>query len=490
MAEHFDVVVIGAGLGGLTAAALLTQAGRRTLLLERNASVGGACSTYKVRDLVVEGALHQTGDPHDVRDPKHAILARLGILDAVEWVPTGMLYEVRGGPVGAPLHVPDTFAALRAALEARFAARAAGIASLVAAMAAAVERPARAPAGDDMSLAQMFARHLGDDEAAKSALAANLGCYHDDPATLSWRFFAAAQGACLAGGPRFIRGGSQRLSNVLRRVIQAGGGKVALRRTLHAIALDADGRPRAVVHRRAGVDAAADADALEVSTQAVVGNAAPEVIAQALPAAARGRFAAAFAGRRPSTSVFSATIGLACAPAECGLAAYATVLLPDAMRTFADYARGADAVSRGELPALSVINYAAIDSGLGGPPFPVAITGIDRVDNWSGLPRDAFNAQRAVVLERIVAAVDRAFPGFAAAAVAKSLNTATSMRSYLNAPQGAVYGFAPTPGSRASALTPLPGLFLASAYSGGGGFSGAMAGGAAAAAAVLGRAAP
>jgi phytoene dehydrogenase-like protein len=48
-----------------------------------------------------------------------------------------------------------------------------------------------------------------------------------------------------------------------------------------------------------------------------------------------------------------------------------------------------------------------------------------------------------------------------------------------------VYGFAPTPGARGSAVTPIPGLYLASAYSGGGGFIGAIVGGAAAADAIL-----
>lgn len=481
MPERYDVVVIGSGLGGLTAAALLAQAGRTTLLIERNTSVGGAASTYKIGDLVVEGALHQTSDPRDPRDPKHAILSRLGVLDAVEWLPTPALYEVRGGPIGEPLRVPARFGDARAALAARFPRARAGIEHVLDAMAAVAAAPGRMPAADDVSLADVFAEHLGDCEAAKCALAANLACYHDDPGTLSWEFFAAAQGACFASGPCFIGGGSQRLSNTLRRVIQKAGGKVALRRTLQAIKLGADGCPRAVVHTRDG------ADAVEVETAVVVGNAAPSVIARALPPSARERLLAAMERRKPSTSLFSATVGLSRAPAAFGLAAYATVLLPDWLNTFGDYARGRDALTRDALPALSMINYSAIDSGLGGPPYPIAITGLDRLENWAGLDRRRFEARRARVLDWIIAAVGQAFPGFADAVVVRSLNTATSMSSYLNAPQGAVYGFAPTPGARGGAVSPVPGLYLASAYSGGGGFTGAIVGGAAAADAILAR---
>ena len=43
-----DVVVIGAGLGGLTAAALAAQSGRKTLLVEQSTRVGGLCSTREV----------------------------------------------------------------------------------------------------------------------------------------------------------------------------------------------------------------------------------------------------------------------------------------------------------------------------------------------------------------------------------------------------------------------------------------------------------
>ena len=50
----YDVVVIGAGLGGLTAGAILARAGRKVLVIERGNSVGGAASSYKVGDLFID----------------------------------------------------------------------------------------------------------------------------------------------------------------------------------------------------------------------------------------------------------------------------------------------------------------------------------------------------------------------------------------------------------------------------------------------------
>ena len=45
MVEHYDAIVIGSGLGGLTAGAMFAHVGKRVLLLERNASFGGAAAT-------------------------------------------------------------------------------------------------------------------------------------------------------------------------------------------------------------------------------------------------------------------------------------------------------------------------------------------------------------------------------------------------------------------------------------------------------------
>ena len=43
----YDAVVVGAGIGGLTCAALLARAGLRVLLVEQHYMVGGYCSTFR-----------------------------------------------------------------------------------------------------------------------------------------------------------------------------------------------------------------------------------------------------------------------------------------------------------------------------------------------------------------------------------------------------------------------------------------------------------
>jgi all-trans-retinol 13,14-reductase len=69
------------------------------------------------------------------------------------------------------------------------------------------------------------------------------------------------------------------------------------------------------------------------------------------------------------------------------------------------------------------------------------------------------------------------------------MSTAETMHQYLDTPGGAVYGFAPQ-GSPSDAFgftarTHIAGLWLASAFTFGGGFSGAMLGGAEAARAAI-----
>ncbi|MBA2400982.1 MAG: NAD(P)/FAD-dependent oxidoreductase, partial [Bradyrhizobium sp.] len=488
---RYDVVIVGAGLGGLTAGAILARAGRKVLVVERSNSVGGAASSYKSGELFVEGSLHETSDPHDPRDPKHDVLTRAGVIDAVKWIPSGAFYQARGGPLDSPFLMPDDFDAARDALAARFPDVRAGIDQLFVEMRRIVAVMNRSSPSDDrsgksreslaaliellpeaadwpLSLSQKLDRVFGDHEAVKCALAANLSYFHDDPATLWWIYFAMAQGSYLQSGGRYVQGGSQRLSSALARAIKASGGEVLVRRIVSAIAPGDDAG--SVTHT-----AKDGSDPKTVACARIIGNAAPAALEPLMPADAAEQLSQGYARQTPSTSLFALTLGLAKPPREFGIAAYSTQLLPPWMKRLSDYAEGAALMAEepGErMPPMSVVDYAAIDSGVPAPPFVLSILGPDLLSNWDASDMDAYRDKRGRWQEAIVRYLGSIYPGLAEAVVASSFNSALSVRQYLNAPDGAVYGFAPTPPTAIrsnpfrSPRTAVPGLYLASAYAG------------------------
>ena len=493
-----DVVVIGAGLGGLTAGAILARAGRKVLVIERSNSVGGAASSYKSGDLFIEGSLQETSDPHHPGDPKHDALTRAGVLDAVKWIAAGSLYEARGGPLEAPFVMPDNFDAARRALSERFPPARAGIHQLLDEMAQIVsaagslaqDNPALMNSPDwTLSLAQKLDAVFGNDEAVKCAVAANLSYFHDDPATLWWMHFAMAQGSYLQSGGRFVQGGSQRLSSALARAIRAAGGEVLLRRVATGIALDAEGRAGAVTHT-----AKDGSDSRTVECRRVIGNAAPGALAPLMPQAAADRLQANYANRAPSISLFAMTLGLSRPPREFGVSAYSTQVLPRQLRRLSDYSQGARLMAGepgGLMLPMSLVDFTAIDSGIPSPPYVLSVYGPDLLSNWDSSDLDAYREKRGRWQDAIVRYLDSLYPGLAGAVVASSFNTALSVRQYLNAPDGAVYGFAPTPpraigqAVERSPRTAVSGLYLASAYAGFGGYSGVVQAGGACADMIL-----
>ena len=76
--ESFDVVVIGAGMGGMLSACQLAQAGKRVLLVEKLSFLGGRFSGFKVENAVISsGALHTV--PYGNNGPFAQALRRSGV---------------------------------------------------------------------------------------------------------------------------------------------------------------------------------------------------------------------------------------------------------------------------------------------------------------------------------------------------------------------------------------------------------------------------
>ena len=74
----YNAIVIGGGLGGLMAGAVLSKFGKKVLLLEQHYIPGGCATTFKRRDFVMEVGLHEMDGLYE-GDGKVGMFKMLGV---------------------------------------------------------------------------------------------------------------------------------------------------------------------------------------------------------------------------------------------------------------------------------------------------------------------------------------------------------------------------------------------------------------------------
>lgn len=85
--KRWDAIVVGGGLGGLSAAAYLAAAGKRVLLCERYSALGGSSHVFRRQGRwEFDCGVHYVGDcgPDGIVT---AIMRGLGLNDRIEWLP-------------------------------------------------------------------------------------------------------------------------------------------------------------------------------------------------------------------------------------------------------------------------------------------------------------------------------------------------------------------------------------------------------------------
>jgi phytoene desaturase len=461
--DAYDAVVVGAGIGGLTAAALLARAGRSVLVVERHDRPGGYAHAFRRRGYRFDSAVHVVGGcepgPFEEGAVLHHVLAGLGVRERCEFVRVDPGYRVEwpGFALGAPselerfveAHVeqfPNAAKGIRAFVEDCLTIRTEtsraeeGVGPSV--------RPERFPLllrYRRATLGQVLADRV-DDPAARAALAALWPYLGLPPSRVSFLYFATMLMSYVADGTYYCRGTFQALAEALVEALVKRGGELTLRSPVRRILVEA-GRAAGVVlengqHVRAPL-VVSNVDARQTVEELVGGEHFPRPYRQRLAAAS------------VSTSAFVVYAATSLDLARSDLA-HETFLYegPDHDAAFAS---GRD----GPPSWLSITAPSLLDPGLApaGEHLLILTTLVDAraAARW----RDAKQRFEDALLLR----AERRLPGLRGALRFAEGATPRTFERYTRNQQGALYGFDVTPAQlgpgRLDNETPLPGLLLA-----------------------------
>ena len=110
--QHYDAIVIGAGNGGLAAAAALAKGGKKVALFEKNRTPGGVATSFRRGRFDFEVSLHELcgfGTDEKRSGSVRALFDFLGISDKIEWVQVPEAYRLITYEEAEPLDVTMPF---------------------------------------------------------------------------------------------------------------------------------------------------------------------------------------------------------------------------------------------------------------------------------------------------------------------------------------------------------------------------------------------
>ncbi|MCF8381775.1 MAG: NAD(P)/FAD-dependent oxidoreductase [Bacteroidales bacterium] len=465
---QYDIIIVGAGLGGLTAGAKLAKAGKKVLLLEQHDRPGGCATTFMRKDFTMEVGLHEMDGLHRA-DPKLKIFNDLGIMDKVDFLELPDFYRFVNERYDIVIpHNPDE---VKEILYKSFPDEKEGIDTYFYHVLNARKIMKESQGQKDKSLGE-FLDNIIHNEDLKLVLLGNLGYFHDDPYSLSYYYYINAQGAYYNGRANFIKGGSQQLSDALVSVIEENGGTVKLNSLVTKINLIND-KPSGVNYQNGK-----GLKKLEFSDEApeiIINAAIPNLANDLLPNHLAKGLIEKIKGKNIGASLLTVYFGFNKALKDIGNPNYSTFIYHESVKSQKDILKNnhSDFNSR----SFTFVDYSHVDSELAPKGKSVgAVCCVDYPEDWESLSPKEYKEKKACVAEVITERCNKLIPGFRDAIEYVEVATSLTVKRYTLNPKGAVYGFAQNPDKSTDYLSALPeNIHIASAWGKfGGGFSGAI----------------
>lgn len=452
------VVVIGAGIGGVIAAALLARQGRQVVLVEQGPGAGGYVHAFTRGPYTIDPAVHSLVD----QGLYEGLLAYLGVRDRCELIPLDDAHHVLGpgvdfrAPLGLEAYVEAHVAACPAEADAVRAFL--GICEQV--HREGHELPMRLPLREldehaaryptlfryrKATLADVLDETISDPRAryACSVSSIVLGL---PPSRLSFSTFAQAVFSAVTAGEFIVQGGLQKLVDALVAGLEASGGVLRTGKRATRIGV-----------RDGGVTGVELDDGEWLPAGAVVSNAdVTRTFGELLdPDAVPADVARRLERLTCAVSAFELFVAIEQDLGRSGLAHLTFVSNSLDLET----AYGRQMVGRAS--SLGLYLPTIVDGTLA-PEGHSVLTGVFTTSRHPGQPwRDL----KAAALEDAMVLVDRAIPGFRDGLVFAEAATPETLERYTGNRDGSIYGWENTPASTANRRppqkTPIRGLYLA-----------------------------
>jgi phytoene dehydrogenase-like protein len=434
------ITIIGGGLGGLTAGALLAKAGHRVTLLEQHSVVGGCATTFKRKGgFRCEVGLHKMDGVY-TNPTIQRIFTELGVYDAVEFVSSESFYTLTTRTRSYTL--PYGIETAKTYLIDIFPDEAEGITryfDLIVRIGSQIDTLVDAKWYHYALFPFLFypmirhARHtvtdvldrLIHDEELKLVLNANVQYYNDRPDTLSFLYHAKAQSSYYQGKGWFVKGGSQKLSDHLARVITDHGGTVLTGAEATACTTEEVTYTHHKEHHTLPADL-------------IISNLSPQDTYRL--------FGHPYEESRAiSEGLVTVYLGFSKNLREVyGARSYANFFMDD-LQTVHEYEQ---ALESGVLErSFGFTDYAQIDADLTKDPgksFAVTCT-TDYIREWDTLNEAAYRENKELLIQNTLQRLEQHYPGITDLVEYTEAGTAKTQQRYLKTPKGTAYGYQPSP---------------------------------------------
>ena len=437
------IAIIGGGLGGLTAGALLAKHGYRITLVEQHRVVGGAATTFlRKGGFTAEVGLHEMDAARTYPTTK-TVFDTLDVYENVDFIEPDEFFRVTAS--GFDFTMPMGREEAMSALRERYPAEAEGIGryfDLIDALAADFERVNGAAWWQLMLFPIVFRRlfryrrravrevldGLIKNEELKLVLNTNIGYYHTTPDTFSMLYHACAQSSYYRGGGWYIKGGSQKLSDYLASVILDNGGDILTRAEVIAV-LTEGGRAVSITYERSGETVTVEADAVVSNLSPAQTYALAKLPYTETRQTANSLICVYIGFRRNFKSVY-------------GKQAYSRFFFHD-VANIDDYNAllEQDITKRGFV----FVDYSQIDSGLCDPEKSfAAICTTDFFPPYEKMGEDEYKRKKLEIIDAYLDVLEEHYPGIHELVEYSEVGTPRTIRRYLRTPSGTPYGFAPS----------------------------------------------